>query len=77
MNKDRMTSRDRVETLLAGGAIDRMPLYPFMLGFSAKNVGYPLTVYSDPSKSFEAQLWTQEQYGFDWGPIYGYSSYGT
>ena len=73
-----MTSRDRIETLLAGQAIDRVPLYPFMLGFCAKNVGYPLsTIYSDPPKSFEAQLWTQEQYGFDWGPIYGYASYGT
>jgi len=51
---------------------------PFIFGFCARNVGYPLaTIYNDPARSFEAQLWTQEQYGFDWGPVYGYASYGT
>jgi uroporphyrinogen decarboxylase len=34
-------------------------------------------IYSDPQKSFEAQLATQEAFGFDWGPVYGYASYGT
>ena len=78
MKPDRMTSRERIDALLAGRATDHMPLYPFMLGFCTKNVGYPLaTAYSDPQKSFAAQLWTQEQYGFDWGPVYGYASYGT
>ena len=78
MKSDTMTSRERIDALLDGRAVDHVPLYPFLLGFCAKNVGYPLaTAYSDPQKSFDAQLWTQEQYGFDWGPIYGYASYGT
>jgi len=73
-----LTNKERVEALLNGQPLDRVLLYPFILGFCAKNVGYPLhTIYSDPQMSFTAQLRTQKQYGFDWGPIYGYASYGT
>ena len=76
--QDRMTQIERVTALLNGQPIDRVPLYPFTLGFCARNVGYPLaTIYKDPVRSFEAQMWTHEQYGFDWGPVYGYASYGT
>jgi uroporphyrinogen decarboxylase len=75
---EKMTAKERIKLLLNGQAIDHVPFYPFILGFCARNVGYPLaTIYSDPQKSFEAQLWTQEQFGFDWGPVYGYASYGT
>ena len=78
MRQDEMTKKERIEALLGGKPVDRVPLYPFIMGFSARNVGYHIaTTYSDPKKSFEAQLWTQEQYGFDWGPVYGYASYGT
>ena len=67
MKQQTMTNKERVEALLNGQAVDRVPLYPFILGFCARNVGYPLaTIYSDPQKSFEAQFWTQEQYGFDY-----------
>ena len=78
MRQQKMTNKERIEALLSGWPLDRVPLYPFILGFCARNVGYPLaTIYNDSQKSFEAQLWTQEQYGFDWGPVYGYASYGT
>jgi len=78
MRQQKMTNKERIERLLSGRPLDRVPLYPFILGFCARNVGYPLaTIYNDSQKSFEAQLWTQEQYGFDWGPVYGYASYGT
>jgi uroporphyrinogen decarboxylase len=78
MRRETMDSKQRIEAILNGQAIDHVPFYPFILGFCARNVGYPLaTIYSDPQKSFDAQLWTQEQYGFDWGPVYGYASYGT
>lgn len=77
MRPDQMTKKERISALLNGQPVDHVAFYPFILGFSANNVGYPLsTIYSDPQKSFEAQLWTQEQYGFDWGPVYGYASYG-
>ena len=75
---DTVTNRERIEALFKGLPVDRVFLYPFLLGFCARNVGYPLSaIYKEPKKSFEAQLWTQEQYGFDWGPVYGYASYGT
>ena len=73
-----MTKKQRIEAILAGKPVDRVPLFPFLLGFCAKNMGYPIsTIYNDAEKSFHAQLNTMEQYGFDWGPIYGYASYGT
>jgi uroporphyrinogen decarboxylase len=78
MKQEMMTKKERLKTLLKGEGVDRVLLYPFIMGFCARNVGYPLaTIYRDPERSFEAQLWTQEQYGFDWGPVYGYASYGT
>jgi uroporphyrinogen decarboxylase len=70
-------SLDRVNALLAGQKVDRVPLYHFVLGFCAKNVGYPIaSMYNDPEKSFKAQMWTFEQYGIDGGPDFGYASYG-
>jgi len=75
--QDRMTVAERMDAILAGKKVDRVPFYHFILGFCARNVGYPVaTIYSDPEKSFQAQLWTLEQYGFDGGPDYGYASYG-
>ena len=72
-----MASLDRVNALLAGQKVDRVPLYHFVLGFCAKNVGYPIaSMYNDPEKSYMAQLWTFEQYGIDGGPDFGYASYG-
>jgi uroporphyrinogen decarboxylase len=56
---------------------DRVPFMPFILGYCAKNVGYPIhTVYDDAEKSFWAQMWTQEMFGYDGGAMYGYASYG-
>jgi uroporphyrinogen decarboxylase len=64
--------------VLGGRPVDRVPHFPFILGFSAKNLGRPIaTIYNDAEKSFDAQMKTFEQYGVDWGPIYGYASYGT
>ena len=77
MKQDRMSSAKRLKALLDGQSIDHVPMYPFILGFCARNVGYPVsTIYKDPEKSFQAQLWTLEQYGFDGEPDYGYASYG-
>ena len=72
-----MVQLQRLQALLNGQKVDRVPLYHFMLGFCAKNVGYPLYyMYTDPEKSFQAQLWTFEQYGIEGGPDFGYASYG-
>jgi uroporphyrinogen decarboxylase len=73
-----MTLEDRAIRLLRGASVDRTPLFPFILGFCARNAGCPVaTIYQDAERSFELQSWTHEQYGFDWGPLYGYASYGT
>jgi uroporphyrinogen decarboxylase len=73
-----MTARERTEAILAEKPVDRIPHFPFILGFCARNLGLPIaTIYSDAEKSFAAQRMTFEQYGVDWGPIYGYASYGT
>jgi uroporphyrinogen decarboxylase len=72
-----MTPTERLGALIEGKPLDRIPFFSFALGFCAKNVGYPVaTIYSDPAKSFMAQLWTREQYGYDSEPFYGYASYG-
>ena len=72
-----MSNSDRAEALLRGEKVDRVPLYHFLLGFCARNVGYKTAdMYANPRKSFQAQLWTFEQYGIDGGPDYGYASYG-
>ncbi len=75
---EEMTSTQRVAALLVGKETGRMPFFPFSLGFSALNVGYPVaTVYSDPEKSYTAQLLTQRMYGYDQDPFLGYAAYGT
>jgi len=72
-----MTPAERIEALLKGKPLDRVPMFSFILGFCARNVGYPVaTIYSDPEKSFRAQVLTREQYGYDSEPFYGYASYG-
>lgn len=73
-----MTSNELIKAVLDGKPVDRVPHFPFILGFCAKNVGLPIsTIYSNAEQSFDAQQKTFEQYGVDWGPIYGYASYGT
>jgi uroporphyrinogen decarboxylase len=68
---------ERIDALLKGQPTDRIPFLSFTLGFCAKNVGIPVsTIYSDPEQSFQAQLKTQEQYGYDTTPFYGYASFG-
>ncbi|MBN2032566.1 MAG: hypothetical protein JW836_04755, partial [Deltaproteobacteria bacterium] len=73
-----MTSKERTDAILAEQPVDRVPHFPFVLGFCARNLGQPIaTIYSNAEKSYDAQMKTFEQYGIDWGPIYGYASYGT
>ena len=68
---------NRLQALLNGEQVDRVPLYHFLLGFCARNVGYEVAdMYQNPQKSYQAQAWTFEQYGIDGGPDYGYASYG-
>jgi len=78
----KMTAVERISSLLSGKPIDRVPLSLFDMScgmgwFCARNVGYPIdSIFNDPEKSFWAQLWTQEQYGYDGSPVFGDASYG-
>jgi uroporphyrinogen decarboxylase len=77
MKQDRLTRAERLNALLEGRPLDRVPLFSFALGFCARNVGFPVAdIYRDPEKSFQAQEWTREQYSYDSDPFYGYASYG-
>jgi len=72
-----MTSAERMAALLSGRRPDRIPFNPFATGFCARIVGFEIAeMYSDPRKSFEAQLMTKEMYGFDANPVYAYASQG-
>ena len=77
ISKEKVSIKERILGILNGKPVERVSLYPFLLGFCAMNVGYTLaSIYADAEKSFDAQKKTLEQYGFDWGPMYGYASYG-
>jgi uroporphyrinogen decarboxylase len=77
MKQGSMTSAERLDALLQGKPLDRIPFLSFTLGFCARNVGYPVAdIYSDPERSIWAQMCTREQYGYDSEPFYGYASYG-
>ncbi len=72
-----MSSEERMAALRGGIAVDRVPFLSFILGFCARNVGYSVaSIYGDPEKSLQAQIWTKEQYGYDSDPFFGYASYG-
>jgi len=77
LKQERMTSAERLDAVLAGRPVDRALFLSFILGFCARNVGYPVSaIYNDPEKSLEAQVLTREQYGYDSEPFYGYASFG-
>ncbi|MBW1803614.1 MAG: hypothetical protein JRJ85_23150, partial [Deltaproteobacteria bacterium] len=78
IRQDEMTSSERLEALLQGKPIDRVPITNFgMREFSALNLGYTIAdSYIDPEKSLYAQMCTMEQYGFQLEPNLGYASYG-
>lgn len=63
LRQKEMTEKERWEALLKREPIDRIPLYLASLGFSLRNVGYPVVrAYDDPEKSFWGQVWTNEMY---------------
>ena len=75
--RPQMTSAERMGALFSGKQPDRVPFNPFAFGFCARTVGCSITeVYSNPRKSFEAQLMTKEMYGYDSNPVYAYASQG-
>jgi len=78
LRQDEMTSAERMDALIKGKPIDRVPFFLYnSWGFCARNVGYTTgDMYSDPEKCFQAKLWTMEQYGSQVAPSLSYASYG-
>jgi uroporphyrinogen decarboxylase len=75
--QETMSPGERMHAILTRERPDRVPFMPFIFGYCAKNVGYPIrNVYDDAEKSFWAQMWTAEMFGYDGGAIYGYASFG-
>lgn len=76
--QNRMSPENPLYAVMTDRRPDRVPFFPLGIrGFAAINVGYSVgDSYSDAEKSFWAQLWTQEQYGFDDFPNYCYGSSG-
>lgn len=65
LKPDRMSRDERMVALLKRQPLDRIPVFGFLLGFPAVNVGYAIAdMYSDPQKAFDAMQWTTDQYGF-------------
>jgi uroporphyrinogen decarboxylase len=75
--QDTMSYEERMGALMMGQRPDRVPCMPFAVGVCAKTVGMPIArMYDDAEKSFWAQMWTWEMYGYDAFPMFGYASYG-
>lgn len=68
----------RIEALLNSRKVDRVPITGLSTGFSNKNAGYSVaSAYDDPRKSFDAELWTAEQYGWELVPqLFGHTILG-
>ncbi len=67
-NHEGMTAIERMNALLAGQPVDRVPVWLWLISssFAARNVGYTVaSSFIDPEMSFWSQLWTQEMYGSD------------
>jgi uroporphyrinogen decarboxylase len=76
--QETMTPPERMDAIMTRQRPDRVPFIPFIFGFCAKNVGYPVrSLFDDAEKSFWAQMWTAEMFGYDGGPLYGYASFGS
>ncbi len=61
-----MTSVDRVRAVLAGNAVDRLPVQPMIMMFAARNAGLDYVDYArDGRKLAEAQVKLAADFGID------------
>ena len=77
--KDSLSPAQRMQSLLAGDAIDRVPFNPFSIGFSAGVSGMDRgTLYRQPDKAFAAGVNLMKK--FPWmntRPTYGWADRGS
>ncbi len=77
--KDRyyMIDRQRVEALLRRENPDRVPIYPFALGFATVYAKTSVAdAFNNPEASLAAQRKTCEDFGWIFLPVIGYASFG-
>lgn len=73
----RMTPSERMMAVMTGQKPDRVPVVPFVLGYSSKITGISLgDFYADGDKCFEAQFASMRLHGYEQTPMYGYASLG-
>ncbi|MDL2261155.1 uroporphyrinogen decarboxylase family protein [Methanimicrococcus sp. OttesenSCG-928-J09] len=74
---NKMTSAERMGVLVSGQKPDRVPVVPFISGYSTKITGISLgDFYADGDKCFEAQFAAMRLHGYEQTPMYGYASCG-
>lgn len=77
LERERMTSAERMRALLMGQKPDRVPFIPFAYGFNTLIAGYEIgDYYSDPGKSFRSQMLCKEILAHDGNPLFSYASFG-
>lgn len=77
--RDRMTIKERLDGLVKGIPIDRVPCMPMVFSHAAVVCGQPLAkTYDDAELSFKCHEYCQELYGYDDGPVfYSHTVFGT
>ncbi|TET88812.1 MAG: hypothetical protein E3J46_04350, partial [Desulfobacteraceae bacterium] len=72
-----MTDKQRVEVLLRREKPDRVPIWPFSLGFSMVYTNTSIAdAYNNPAVSLAAQRKTCQDFGWIFIPIMAYASFG-
>jgi len=73
-----MTDRQRVEALLRREKPDRVPVYPFAMGFATVYAKTSIAdAFNNPEVSLAAQRKTCEDFNWIFLPVMGYASFGS
>src|SRR5208337_2223686 len=77
--KDTMTLKKRIDSLILGKPLDRVPFNPCSLGFSARVYGIDRgEFYRNPEKAFAAGMHLLKLYPWmNASPVYGWADRGT
>ncbi len=73
-----MTDKQRVEALLRREKPDRVPIYPFALGFATEYTKASIAdAFNNPEVSLSAQRETCKDFGWIFIPLIAYASFGS
>ncbi len=72
-----MTPHERMIALFKGERPDRVPVNPFVQGYTARITGISIgDYYADGNKCFDAQFASMRLHDYEATPLYGYASCG-